>query len=159
MKYRLSDIYWVYNEDGSYIIPVIRNNQNTKIKNLLNDEIFELNGKTSKLDIQNILSCNGVKLQNAQQTLMLLHHNFGFTEIRKIIRKNIFDDPFFDCMNSEDLFDTLTSFCNETIVDQSEVKTLCAKLEKALPKAIARENKRVAAEKTRNAEISNSKDF
>ena len=41
-NYCLKDIYWIYAKDGSFVTPFIINRDDTKIKDLANDEVIEL---------------------------------------------------------------------------------------------------------------------
>ena len=38
MLYRLKDIVWFYGKEGDFVMPFVKNNSNTKIKNILTDE-------------------------------------------------------------------------------------------------------------------------
>ena len=40
MKYYLKDIKWAYTFDGEFIMPFVENKENTKIKNILTDEVM-----------------------------------------------------------------------------------------------------------------------
>lgn len=41
-QYCLKDIWWIYTNDGKFVTPFIFNHNNTKIRDLTNDEVIEL---------------------------------------------------------------------------------------------------------------------